>query len=232
MIAGQQHEHEAHAVERRAGRRCRTTARAAATRRTGSRPPRGRRRNTATARAPAARPRRRPPSTAPAAARCRAARHDDERGDERRPRDDREDRHPRHQPAPIHAISASRPKPTREHVVLDLAGLDPPQPVAAVERPRADDVQDAVDEIAIDPADEPAKRQQHVAVDRHVDVVEPEPGERRAADRPEGRGQRVGADDAPLVGEPREQDAGQGDADRGRREPARARGTPRAAAAR
>ena len=39
-------------------------------------------------------------------------RHDHERGGKRRPRDDRKDRHPRHQPAPIHAISANNPNPT------------------------------------------------------------------------------------------------------------------------
>src|SRR5436190_13801538 len=50
------------------------------------------------------------------------------------------------------------------HVVLRLAALHPPEHVAPAERPRAQHVEHAVDEIAIDPSDE-AREPQDERVD-------------------------------------------------------------------
>src|ERR1043166_6378061 len=58
------------------------------------------------------------------------------------------------------------------HVVLGQAALDPPQAVARPQRPRAEHVEDAVDHVAIEPADQPREGQQHEAVEAGEDGVD------------------------------------------------------------
>src|SRR6266851_3574227 len=75
------------------------------------------------------------------------------------------------------------------NVVLGHAGLDAAQPVADAQRPRAQEVHDAVHEVAVDPADDPRDAEDDVAVDAGEQVVEPEALEGGVADHAEGAGQ-------------------------------------------
>src|SRR5262245_20732174 len=51
------------------------------------------------------------------------------------------------------------------HVILGLARLQPPQQVSRPQRPRAGEVEEAVHEVAIDPADEPREGQHDATVE-------------------------------------------------------------------
>src|SRR5262245_63494589 len=69
------------------------------------------------------------------------------------------------------------------HVVLGLPGLDAAEPVAGLERPRAEEVDDAVDDVAVEPADRAREPEEHPAIDREEDGVDPEAGVRGGAQR-------------------------------------------------
>src|SRR5262245_45096440 len=56
-------------------------------------------------------------------------------------------------------------------VILGLAGLDAAQAVARVERPRAQEVQHAVDDVAVHPANQARNAEEHPAVDDEERVV-------------------------------------------------------------
>src|SRR4029453_18767667 len=60
------------------------------------------------------------------------------------------------------------------HVVLGLPGLDAPEPVAGLEGPRAEEVDDAVDDVAVEPADHAREPEEHAAVHGEEHAVDPE----------------------------------------------------------
>ena len=62
-----------------------------------------------------------------------------------------------------------------------------PEAIAGRQGPGGEDVQEAVHEIAVDPADEPRQRQHHPAVAEEEDVVDPEAPEGGRAERCETR---------------------------------------------
>src|SRR6266566_8008319 len=93
----------------------------------------------------------------------------------------------------------------RVHVVLGQPGLDASQLVAEPERPRGEEVHDAVNDVAVDPADEPREPEDDAAVDAGEQIVQPEAPERRVADDAERAGERLRIDRAALVREPREE---------------------------
>src|SRR3989442_14728216 len=68
-------------------------------------------------------------------------------------------------------------------IVLRLAALHAPEHVAAAERPRAQHVEHAVDEIAIDPSDEARETQDERTVKTGVQRGETVPPPRQVVDR-------------------------------------------------
>src|SRR5712691_4916703 len=110
-------------------------------------------------------------------------------------------------------------------VVLGLAALDAAERVTTAQRPRAQHVQNAVDEVAVDPPDEAREAQDERTVEPGVERVETVPAASQEIDRAEHRRQRGRAHDLSLIGRPRQREAGRGETERQRRQPA---GTMRA----
>ena len=81
------------------------------------------------------------------------------------------------------------------------------QPIARHERPRGEHVQDAVDEIPVDPAHEAGQGEHEAAIDEGEEIVEPESPESRRPDGGERVGKRVGAEEASLIDEIGQRDA-------------------------
>src|SRR5436309_2742423 len=92
-------------------------------------------------------------------------------------------------------------------VVLGLAALDPAEHVATSQRPRAQHIQNAVDEVAVDPTDQAREAQDKATVESGVERVEAVPPTRQEVDRAEQRGQRGRAHDPALIGRPRQHEA-------------------------
>src|SRR5439155_27126050 len=107
-------------------------------------------------------------------------------------------------------------------VVLGLAALDPAEHVATSQRPRAQHIQNAVDEVAVDPTDQAREAQDKATVEPGVERVEAVPTARQEVDRAEQRGQRGRAHDPALIGRPRQHEAGRSQTERQRRQPVRA----------
>src|SRR5262249_61854965 len=93
-------------------------------------------------------------------------------------------------------------------VVLRLAALHAAERVASAQRPGAQHVEDAVDQVTVDPPDEPREPQDESAVEPGVERVEAIAPPSQVVDRPEHRGQRNRAHDATLVRHPRQGEAG------------------------
>src|SRR5262245_59207677 len=97
---------------------------------------------------------------------------------------------------PLMSARPSAPDEEQEHaqghavdVVLREPGLEPAQAVAEAERPGAEEVHDAVHDVAVDPADDARHAQDDAPVNRGEQVVEPEALDGRLADQREGAGQ-------------------------------------------
>src|SRR5437762_305575 len=93
-------------------------------------------------------------------------------------------------------------------VVLRVPALDPPQQIAAAQRPRAHDVQDAVDEVAVDPPDQAREAEEEAPVEPGVERVEAVTASCEDVDdrERERRRQAPGVDRATLVRGPGEHD--------------------------
>ena len=100
--------------------------------------------------------------------------HDDDGAHKRRPRHDREQWQAVHQLPPSHAQQHEHAGADAVDVVLRLARLNAAQLVARLQGPVAEHVQHAVDEIAIDPADDAREAEEDDAVEPFEDVVDPE----------------------------------------------------------
>src|SRR5437773_4057054 len=93
-------------------------------------------------------------------------------------------------------------------VVLRVPALDPPQQIAAAQRPRAHDVQDALDELAVDPPDQAREAEEEAPVEPGVERVEAVTASCEDVDdrERERRRQAPGVDRATLVRGPGEHD--------------------------
>src|SRR5947207_2980162 len=93
-------------------------------------------------------------------------------------------------------------------IVLRVPALDPPQQIAAAQRPRAHDVQDAVDEVAVDPPDQAREAEEEAPVEPGVERVEAVTASCEDVDdrERERRRQAPGVDRATLVRGPGEHD--------------------------
>ena len=95
------------------------------------------------------------------------------------------------------------------------------QIVARAQREGGQHVEDAIDQVPVDPADQPRESQDEPAVETGVDGVEPVPAARKVVERREHGRDPSGIDRAALVHRPGEHEAGHGQSDRERRKPRR-----------
>src|SRR5437899_11118785 len=86
-------------------------------------------------------------------------------------------------------------------VVLRVPALDPPEQITAAQRPRAQEVQEAVHEVAVDPPDQAREAQDEATVEPSVEGVETVAVACEDVDHREweGRGQPTWVERAALV---------------------------------